>query len=417
MDAAATPLPDLVLWRSDRCHLCEDTTALVEQLLEQRAAAGRAVPRLVVRRIAEDPDVERALFEQVPVLEVARAPPRPGRPARPRSGRSSTRRTPDGRGSDLTPPGRLRRRPPQLPLAVRAAPRARLHRAAHGGRGRRAARTPTPSRWLAVRHAIAYVLGFGAVFTILGITATFVGGPLADYLPALRTIGGVLLIVMGLNLAGHPARSPRSTGPGGRSRRARRARSRRRRARSRSPTPGAESGPGLGERLGGRLVGGRGGIVASFGLGVVFAIGWTPCIGIILGSILTVAASSGTTLQGGLLLVAYTLGLGVPFILLGVVYDRAPALVRPLVRHGRAVSFVGGLLVAVIGVFMLMDWLESWFSRLAPGSRQRVTGPRRRPAGDRVAASSAHSPAASSPPRWSSCSRRRSSSSSRRSPS
>ena len=60
----------------------------------------------------------------------------------------------------------------------------------------------TPSRWLAVRHAVAYVLGFGAVFTILGITATFVGGPLADYLPALRTVGGIVLIVMGLNLAG-----------------------------------------------------------------------------------------------------------------------------------------------------------------------------------------------------------------------
>ena len=70
MDAAATPLPDLVLWRSDRCHLCEDAIELVEQLLEQRAAAGRATPRLVVRRIAEDPAVERQLFEQVPVLEV-----------------------------------------------------------------------------------------------------------------------------------------------------------------------------------------------------------------------------------------------------------------------------------------------------------------------------------------------------------
>jgi hypothetical protein len=70
MDAAAPSLPDLVLWRSDRCHLCEDTTALVEQLLEQRAAAGQATPRLVIRRIAEDPAVERELFEQVPVLEV-----------------------------------------------------------------------------------------------------------------------------------------------------------------------------------------------------------------------------------------------------------------------------------------------------------------------------------------------------------
>jgi hypothetical protein len=71
MDPAAAPLPDLVLWRSDGCHLCEDATALVEQLLEQRAATGRPTPRLVVRRIAEDPAVEQALFEQVPVLEVA----------------------------------------------------------------------------------------------------------------------------------------------------------------------------------------------------------------------------------------------------------------------------------------------------------------------------------------------------------
>jgi cytochrome c-type biogenesis protein len=222
-----------------------------------------------------------------------------------------------------------------------------------------------PSRWLAVRHAFAYVLGFGAVFTILGITATFVGGPLGDYLPALRTIGGILLIVMGLNLAGIlkiPALDrtwrPLEAGAAG--------------ALAQQTgtvafaTPGGDAGPGVGERLGGRLVGGRGGILASFGLGVVFAIGWTPCIGIILGGILTVAASSGTTLQGGLLLVAYTLGLGIPFILLGVVYDRAPAFVRPLVRHGRAVSLVGGLLVALIGVFMLFDWL-TWFSRLAPG--------------------------------------------------
>jgi hypothetical protein len=71
MDAPGTPLPDLVLWRSDPCHLCEETTTLIEALLAQWAAAGRAVPRLVIRRIAEDPAVERALFEQIPVLEVA----------------------------------------------------------------------------------------------------------------------------------------------------------------------------------------------------------------------------------------------------------------------------------------------------------------------------------------------------------
>ena len=60
----------------------------------------------------------------------------------------------------------------------------------------------SPSRWLAVRHAIAYVVGFGAVFTLLGVTATYLAGPLVDYLPLLRQIGGILLIVLGLNLAG-----------------------------------------------------------------------------------------------------------------------------------------------------------------------------------------------------------------------
>lgn len=224
-----------------------------------------------------------------------------------------------------------------------------------------------PSRWLAVRHAFAYVLGFGAVFTILGISATFVGGPLADWLPALRTAGGVLLVVMGLNLAGLlpiPALDrtwrPLESGAAGSLAQAT--------GTTAFATPGADAGagPGLGERLGGRLVGGRGGILSSFGLGVVFAVGWTPCIGIILGGILMVAASSGTTLQGGLLLVAYTLGLGIPFILLGLLFDRAPAIVRPLVRHGRAVSFVGGIMVAAIGVMLVFDWL-SWFSRLAPG--------------------------------------------------
>jgi cytochrome c-type biogenesis protein len=222
-----------------------------------------------------------------------------------------------------------------------------------------------PSRWLALRHAVAYVLGFGAVFTILGVTATFVGGPLADYIPALRTIGGAVLIVLGLNLAGIlriPALDrtwrPLEAGAAG--------------AMARQTgtvafaSPEGTIDPGLGRRLGGRLVGARGGVLASFGLGVVFAVGWSPCIGIILGGILTMAASSGTTLQGGLLLLAYTLGLGVPFVLLGIIYDRAPTLVRPLVRHGRVVSLVGGLLVSLIGVFMVMDWL-SVLSRLAPG--------------------------------------------------
>jgi cytochrome c-type biogenesis protein len=233
-----------------------------------------------------------------------------------------------------------------------------------------AAGSAVSSRWLAVRHALAYVVGFAAVFTLLGISASFIGGGLYDFLPTLRTIGGLVLIVMGLNLAGiltlpaiqrvlqrtwrpleagaagQLARSSGTISLGGRL--------------------NGDRGHGLGERLGGRLVGAHGGWLASFGLGVVFAVGWTPCIGIILGGILTVAASSGQTLQGGLLLFSYSLGLGLPFVTLAIVYDRAPGIIRPLVRHGRAVSLVGGLLVAVIGIAMVFDWL-TLLARLAPG--------------------------------------------------
>jgi cytochrome c-type biogenesis protein len=213
-----------------------------------------------------------------------------------------------------------------------------------------------PSRWMAVRQSLAYVAGFGAVFTILGITATFMAGPLADYLGALRIVGGLLLIVLGLNLAGilhvpilERTWRPLEAGASGSLATA---------TGTVALASGGPDGPaGVGDRVGARMVSPRGGWIASFGLGAIFAIGWTPCIGIILGAILTMAATSGTTAQGAILLLAYTLGLGLPFIAIALVYDRAPRLVRPLVRHGQTVSLIGGLLVAFIGVAMVFDLL------------------------------------------------------------
>jgi cytochrome c-type biogenesis protein len=212
-----------------------------------------------------------------------------------------------------------------------------------------------PTRWLAVRHAIAFVAGFGLVFTLLGVTATFAAAGLSAYLDSLRQVGGAILIVLGLNLAGIlriPAldRTWRPLDAGA--------------AASIAASTGGvalaspgSANRGLADRLGGRIVNARGGWLASFGLGAIFAVGWTPCIGVILGGILMLASSSTTVVQGGFLLVGYTLGLGIPFIAIAAVYDRAPGLLRPLVRHGQAVSFVGGMLVVAIGVAMLMNWL------------------------------------------------------------
>jgi cytochrome c-type biogenesis protein len=224
-----------------------------------------------------------------------------------------------------------------------------------------------PDRWLAVRHAIAFVAGFTAVFTLLGVTATYLAQGLVDILPTLRVVGGAALIVLGLSLAGIlriPALErtwrPLDAGAAG----------------SLATTTGSialappSSGgqPSAADRLGGRMVGSSGGLLASLGLGAIFAIGWTPCIGIILGGILTMAATSGTVAQGTLLLIAYCLGLGLPFVAIALALDRAPGLLRPLVRHGRTVSLIGGLLVAAIGVAMVLDLL-----RLAPQYFQFLT--------------------------------------------
>ena len=123
------------------------------------------------------------------------------------------------------------------------------------------------------------------------------------YIPTLRVIGGLILIVLGLNLAGilriaalERTWRPLDAGAAGS------LATDDRLDRPRQPAAARAHGPSLGDRLGGRLVGTNGGWLASFGLGAIFAIGWTPCIGIILGGILALAATSGTVAQGAILL-------------------------------------------------------------------------------------------------------------------
>jgi cytochrome c-type biogenesis protein len=216
-------------------------------------------------------------------------------------------------------------------------------------------RSTKPSRWTALRHAFAYVFGFGVIFMLLGMTAAFAGGAIADFMRPLRIIGGSLLVVMGLSLAGliHIPILERTWRPldAGATQSVT------------SMTGGmtlAAAGGGTGSVIGTKLVGQRAGYSASFALGAVFAVGWTPCIGAFLGPVLMMAAGTsdkGTPFDGAILLLGYTLGLGIPFLLLAFFYDRARGLMRPLVRHGRAISFVGGLLVAFIGVAMILDLL------------------------------------------------------------
>ncbi len=179
-------------------------------------------------------------------------------------------------------------------------------------------------RWQVLPHALAFVAGFGAVFTLLGASATYAGAFLAPQLPLLRQLGGAVLIVLGLNLAGLLPLSLL--------------------ARSWRPLDSRARRNPLG----------------PFGLGAIFALGWTPCIGPTLGAIFGLAAM-GQSAQSGILFAAYSLGLGLPFIALALALDEAPRLIRPLRARAHEVELAGGGLVMLVGVSLIFNWLP-WFA-------------------------------------------------------
>jgi cytochrome c-type biogenesis protein len=102
---------------------------------------------------------------------------------------------------------------------------------------------------------------------------------------------------------------------------------------------------------------------------VAFAAGWTPCIGPVLGGILAIA-SSGGTVKGAALLVVYSLGLGVPFLLVGLGADRLVGRLRWVRRHYRAIAGASGALLVTVGILLMTGWFRQALARLsrfAPG--------------------------------------------------
>jgi len=187
------------------------------------------------------------------------------------------------------------------------------------------------TRWQVLPHALAFVLGFGIVFVLMGLTA-YAFRPLFD-LPLARQIGGIVLIVLGLNLMGLLRLG----------------------ALARSWRPF--------ERFGEQPLGGAAARspVAALALGSIFAIGWTPCVGPTLGAILGLSLTAGAAPQVVVLLTAYSLGLGIPFVAMALAMDGGRRWMAPFLRHGRTIELVGGGLVVLIGLAIFFDWL-GWFA-------------------------------------------------------
>ena len=181
-------------------------------------------------------------------------------------------------------------------------------------------------------HANLFVLGFSSVFIIgWGGAATLLGQLFFDNKVLLGQIGGVIVILFGLYTLGVVRVGFLS-------------------ADTRPNWHGLHSH----------------GYVASVLMGVVFAAGWTPCIGATLGAILTLGMNQQTSGQAMVLASGYALGLGVPFILISLIVDRAMSLVRRLQRYMRTIQIASGLLLIIMGVLLFTNqlfYLSIWAQR------------------------------------------------------
>lgn len=180
-------------------------------------------------------------------------------------------------------------------------------------------------------QALAFVGGFALAFVALGATASALGALLSRHQVELRRIGGVALVVFGLQVAG-VIRLPGLE--------------RERRYYLRTGTPG---------------------YLTSLALGFVFAVGWTPCVGPFLAGVLVLAAQAGTLAAGVALLTAYALGLGLPFLAVAAGFDRVRPVIKRLGPYLGLIERVAGLMLVALGVMVFFNWLlvlNSWFLRL-----------------------------------------------------
>jgi len=174
-------------------------------------------------------------------------------------------------------------------------------------------------------HSLSFVIGFSIVFTILGAGVGLVGFAISAHLVIIRQIAGSLLIVFGLfilaalkvpwlNFEKHLAPSQSVTT----------------------------------------------GYLRSFLTGGIFSLAWTPCVGPILGGILTLALGSETAWQGAYLLAIYSLGLGLPFLIMGIAFDSITPLLKRIRRYSTVIYIISGLLLIATGILILTNRLV-WF--------------------------------------------------------
>ncbi len=192
-----------------------------------------------------------------------------------------------------------------------------------GGRSVASAESGENNRWLTFSHGLAFVLGFSIVFILLGIATSAIGGLLYDLRTWLAKIGGVVVVIFGLHMT-HIIRIPFL---------------------DYDLRPQSEP-----DR--------QRGYISSALMGVFFSAGWSPCVGPVLGAILTLSLSGGSVSQGAGLLTAYSAGLAIPFLIAALGVGWVTKILRRYGKVMRYTEIAMGVLLIIVGVMLFLGTFE-----------------------------------------------------------
>lgn len=181
------------------------------------------------------------------------------------------------------------------------------------------------ARRAVIKNAFAFVIGFSAVFIALGMAAGLLGALIGPWRFALSRLGGIIIIIFGLTML--------------------------------NIVPLSFLLRERHVRLPAFLELGR--LSSSAFIGALFALGWSPCIGPILGTVLLIASNTATALYGAALLGVFSLGLGIPFLLTAVLVNETTALLTRLSGFVRALTLVGGIGLIVTGALMVTGIMDT----------------------------------------------------------
>lgn len=174
-----------------------------------------------------------------------------------------------------------------------------------------------------IGNSLMFILGFSVIFIALGASATFIGTFLSDNIRWFEIVGGAVVIILGLHFAGvfklkflerekkfHMQKKPL-------------------------------------------------GYLGTVLVGMAFGAGWTPCVGPILGAILTMAATTQDITKGIVLLVFYSIGLGIPFLISGIIIHKFFEYFKTVRKHFKIITAVGGVLLIIVGVLLISGYFSS----------------------------------------------------------